>query len=359
MNPAKDEEEKLPLVTNIVGVNVNNDPKVFQSITDLIHLCVGDKCSELEIDLTRQLIQTSLKLITEGHDIGQLKLMSRALKEMRYAYRIFNQYSGVHRVSIFGSARTPEDHPDYIAARAFSQGMADMGWMCITGAANGIMKAGLEGSKKESSFGLSIRLPFESGSNTVIEGDPKLIIFRYFFTRKLMFLSHSEAVAVFPGGFGTQDELFEVLTLIQTGKTNVMPVVLIEGAMGNYWQHWEHYVHKRLLNSHWISEEDQNLYYLAPTVEAAVEHVKQFYKRFHSYRYVKNKLIIRLKSPITEEQLDLLNDKYSTLVLDGRMEQCKMFPEENQLPELPRLVFEHTRKHIGLLRALIDQINAF
>lgn len=349
----------FPNDKELIGLNVNNDPRVLESIENLIKLCTNGNCTELEVDLTKQLIQTSLKLITEGHDLGQLKLMTRALKEMRYAYRVFNLYKGVKRISIFGSARTPEDHGDYIAARAFSEGMAKMQWMCITGAANGIMKAGLEGSKKEGSFGLSIRLPFESGSNTVIEGDPKLIIFRYFFTRKLMFLSHSDAVAVFPGGFGTQDELFEVLTLMQTGKANVIPVVLVEAEGGNYWHHWEHYLNKRLLNNQWISEEDKNLFYIAPTVDDALVHIQKFYQNFHSYRYFKQWIVIRIKKEITSEQLELLNNKFDILFSHGVIEQRAAFPEENDYMDLPRLVFHHTRKHVGYLRALIDQINEF
>ena len=190
-----------------------NDERILEAIQSLILAC-GGAPESFDGELITQMIQTSLKLMTEGHDTGQLKLITRSLKEMRHAYRVFNRYEGIRRIGIFGSARTPEDHIDYITARRFSEGIAEKGWMCLTGAANGIMKAGLEGPKKESSFGLSIRLPFEAGVNSVIEGDPKLMVFRYFFTRKLMFISHSDAVAVFPGGFGTLDELFEVLTLM-------------------------------------------------------------------------------------------------------------------------------------------------
>ena len=227
-------------------------------------------------NLIAQIIETALKLMSEDHDLGQLKVISRSIKEMRYAYNIFERYKDAPCVSIFGSARTPEAHPDYIAAKNFSANMANKGWMCITGAANGIMKAGLEGPKKTQSFGLSILLPFESASNTVIEGDPKLIHFRFFFTRKLMFMSHSDALAVFPGGFGTLDELFEMLTLMQTGKGNIIPVVLIEGAGGSYWQKWRRYINDNLMDEHWISKEDASFYYLAPSPEDAVQHIMKF-----------------------------------------------------------------------------------
>ena len=177
-----------------------------------------------------ELLGTGLKLLSDGCDVSQIKLIENAVKEIRRSYRVFNRFRGVQKVSIFGSARTPEDHPDYIAARSFGQSMAAEHWMAITGAGDGIMKAGHEGPSRESSFGLSIRLPFETNANDIIAGDDKLISFKYFFTRKLMFVSHSDAVAVFPGGFGTMDEIFEVLTLIQTGKSPIVPIVLVEGA---------------------------------------------------------------------------------------------------------------------------------
>lgn len=334
------------------------DDRIVSSIKELIALA-GGKENSFEADLTLQQIQTSLRLLSEGHNIGQLKLITRALKEMRYAYRIFNEHPGTHKISIFGSARTPEDHPDYIAAQQFSREVSKYGWMCITGAANGIMKAGLEGSMPDSSFGLSIRLPFEAPTNNFIEGDPKLIHFRYFFTRKLMFMSHSDAVAAFPGGYGTMDELFEILTLMQTGKTSIIPVVLLEGSKGDYWSNWENYVKNNLLEKGWISPQDIHLYYIAPTIKAGVDHIEKFYQRYHSNRYVKDDLVIRMKSPITEEQLDELNEKFSSVVKTGKIRMSDALPEEDSYKDLPRLVFHHVRKDFGKLRALIDQINEF
>lgn len=335
------------------------DEAITNPIKDLIELC-GKPSDTFEADLIMQMIQTCLRLMTEGFDNGQLKLINRALKEMRYAYRVFNQHKKNTRcVSIFGSARTPHDHADYLAAKAFSSHLAKLGWMCITGASEGIMKAGHEGSEKESSFGLSIRLPFEITTNSVIEGDPKLIIFRYFFTRKLMFLSHSDAIAAFPGGFGTLDELFEVLTLIQTGKTSIVPIVLVEGIGGSYWKNWEKYLKEHILSSGWISEEDQNLYYIAANEKDAIQHILKFYHRYHSSRYVKELLVIRLLTPLTEEQVDLLNSKFSTLKISGMFQQTSALPEESDYLTLPRLVFHHSRKHFGTLRLLIDAINNF
>lgn len=331
---------------------------ILEKIHALIKDCAGDPAS-FEGDLVGQIIQNALKLLSEGHDAGQLKVITRSVKEMRYAYRVFNHYKNSPCVSIFGSARTPEEHPDYIAAKSFSATIAKHGWMCITGGANGIMKAGLEGPPKESSFGLSIRLPFEVPTNTLIEGDPKLIVFRYFFTRKLMFMSHSHAMAAFPGGVGTLDELFEMLTLIQTGKSNIIPIVLVEGNGGNYWQAWRQYINDNLLKNGWISPEDERLYHVAPTPDDAVHHILKFYTRYHSSRYVKDILVIRLLSPLAEAQIAQLNDKYKRLVATGTIATCPPFPEETDHRELPRIAFHHTRNHFGLLRMLIDDINDF
>lgn len=334
------------------------DENLISSIRDLVRQCGGDPES-FDGQLIAQQIESSLKLINDGHDTGQLKLITRSLKEMRYAYRVFNTYKGSRRVSIFGSARTPEDHPDYIAAKEFSTALNNKGWMCITGAAEGIMKAGLEGVRPESSFGLSIRLPFESSANAVIEGDPKHITFRYFFTRKLMFMSHSDAVAVFPGGFGTMDELFETLTLMQTGKANIIPVVLLEGKDGVYWSHWKAYVDNAFLVNKWISPEDESFFYIAPTPQAAVDHIVKFYTRYHSSRYVGDELVIRLQKALTDEQVEQLNEEFPQLVVSGKFKQVTAYPEESDSRELPRLAFHHTKWQFGFVRRLIDRINLF
>jgi len=317
---------------------------------------------ELEVDdfakrIASDMVLTTIRLIRDGADGGQLKLINSALKEMRYAYRVFNRFRGRRKISIFGSARTPVDHPDYDAARRFSALMAESSWMSITGAGLGIMQAGHEGPKREHSFGLSIRLPFETTANTIIEGDPKLINFRYFFTRKLMFMSHADAVAVFPGGFGTMDELFEALTLIQTGKNNIVPVVLVEGEGGHYWKDWLGYIQTHLLGNGWISPEDPHLFHVATTVEDAAEHVLRFYRRYHSSRYVREKLVLRLLEPLSAAQIATLNDRFAVLLETGSIEQGGAFPEEDDHLELPRLHFHHNRHHFATVRAMIDAIN--
>lgn len=335
-----------------------SDKFIEPAINNLIE-SIGADPDSFEGQLVAQIMETALKLLMEKHDLGQLKVITRAIKEMRYAYNVFNLYKSAPCISIFGSARTPEDHPDYLAAKTFSAAIAKEGWMCITGAANGIMKASVEGPQKAQSFGLSIRLPFETPLNTVIEGDPKLIFFRFFFTRKLMFMSHSQAMAAFPGGYGTLDELFEMLTLIQTGKSNIIPIVLIEGKDGKYWQQWESYVKDHLLKNRLISPEDTSLYYLAPDPIAAVNHIIKFYSRYHSSRYVKDLFVLRMLKPISESQLALLNKKYSALLESGTITFSPPLPGENDFLELPRIVFRHTRRDFALLRQLIDEINNF
>lgn len=332
--------------------------EIAEKIQELVAL-TGIDPQSLQADLIGQIISSSLRMANGDFDMGQLKLMTRAFKEMRYAYRVFNEHRNTRCVSIFGSARTSESSPDYQFAKAFSSAFAAKGWVCMTGAADGIMRAGLEGAGKDASFGLSIRLPFENSIHTVLAGDPKLINFNYFFTRKLMFLSHSDAVAAFPGGVGTQDELFEVLTLMQTGKSNIIPVVLLEGHHGRYWQAWEHYIQNNLLANGFISAEDQFLYYRAPGVQQAVDHIDQFYRRYHSSRYVKDILVIRMLTSLHESQIALLNEEFGKLITSGKIEATSSLPEEDDHLDLPRLSLHHNRKHFGLLRAMIDRINAF
>lgn len=335
-----------------------NSPETTTLIHELITSCGGDPNST-EGGLTTQMIQTSIRFLLEKHDTGQIKLITRAVKELRHAFNVFNQYPNIRRISMFGSARTPEDHPDYQIAKKFSALMAEQDWMCITGAAHGIMKAGLEGSTRQGGFGLSIRLPFEIPISEVIDEDPKHILFRYFFTRKLMFLSQADCVVALPGGFGTLDELFEVLTLMQTGKGDIIPVVLLEHPGGSYWRSWEHYMNEHLLAQGLISSEDQYLYHITYSAEEAVKHVLHFYRRYHSSRYVDDYLVIRLLSPLTQSQVDTLNKMFSGLIASGKIEMSGPLEKENELQDLPRLIFRHNRRNFGLLRAMIDHINDF
>ncbi len=333
-----------------------DDPVVGELVDKLLD-AVGGKPGSAEHRLVRDLLITSTKLIPDGRHTGELKLITAAVKEMRYAYRVFARYADPHKITIFGSARTAETHPDYKAAVEFSKLMSQAGWMAITGAGDGIMKAGHEGPGRAASFGVAIRLPFEQQTNTVIAGDEKLIHFRYFFTRKLMFISQAEGVALFPGGFGTMDEAYETLTLVQTGKASPMPIVCIEGEGGSYWKNWDAWVKANLLVNGWINAEDLNLYYIAKDPRDAMEHVLAFYRNYHSSRYVKDDLIIRMRRPLSEKQVEELNAEFKVLVRDGKITQRGPYDIETDSRELPRLAFTHTKHKMGIVRKLIDRIN--
>jgi len=333
------------------------DPAIQKQLGEMITAVSGVTEEVYEHRLVRDLMTAALKLIPDGRDTGELKLISAAVKELRYAYRVFGQYPSTRKVTIFGSARTPAEHPDYAAAVEFSRLMAAKKWMAITGAGDGIMKAGHEGPGREASFGVAIRLPFETSANTVIAGDEKLINFRYFFTRKLMFLSQCDAVAVYPGGFGTMDEVYEVLTLVQTGKSSMIPIVLLEGEGVRYWDEWHEFVTEKLLGHKMINDEDRSLYKICRTAEEGVEEIERFYRVYHSSRYVRDDLIIRMNYAISDEDVAAINKEFAVLVKNGSMVQCGPYPEEDDHLDKPRLAFTHTRYHFALVRRLIDRIN--
>ncbi len=310
-------------------------------------------------DLLREMMVTICRLSADRADRGDLKILNTALKELRYAFKVFTPYATIPKVSIFGSARTPEDHPQYLEAKKFAELIGREGWMVITGAGGGIMRAGHHGASRESSFGVSIALPFEQFTNDVIADDAKLVNFKYFFTRKLMFIKEAEAVVLFPGGFGTQDEGFEALTLIQTAKTSPIPVVLCEAPGGTYWQHWRTYVTTELLGNRMIDPADMNLFYVADHAEDAVAEITRFYRRFHSMRYVWDQLVIRMNSPISNALLADLQQQFADILMSKPVEQRHgPLPEEQGLfPDKPRLVMNFDRRNTGRLRALINRIN--
>ncbi|MHC4444347.1 MAG: LOG family protein [Planctomycetota bacterium] len=310
-------------------------------------------------DLLAEMMIAICRLAKDGTDRGDLKLLTRAFKELRYAFKVFAPYAHVRKVSIFGSSRTPKDHPDYIQADTFARRMRQLNWMVITGAGDGIMRAGHDGAGKAASFGVAIRLPYEQKTNTIISEDPKLISFNYFFTRKLMFIKEASAVALFPGGFGTQDEGFETLTLIQTGKTEMIPIILIDAPGGTYWQKWKSYIEKVLLPTAMIAPQDLHLYTITDNVEHAVQEIVQFYTIYHSARYVGDLLAMRLNLPMTDQILEKLNDTFSDIITEGRIEQHPgpLDEENGELPEKPRLTLKFNHKDYGRLRLLIDQVN--
>jgi hypothetical protein len=309
-------------------------------------------------DLYRDMLVTVCRLARGETGRGDVKLLHKALAELRYGFKVFAPYKDTRKISIFGSSRTPEDHPDYLAAVEFSRRMCEVGWMVITGAGDGIMKAGHDGAGVEASFGVAIRLPFEQKTNTVIAEDDKLVNFRYFFTRKLMFMKEASAVALFPGGFGTQDEGFEALTLIQTGKAPILPIVMVEQPGGTYWLQWRAYVKSELLGAGMVSPEDMNLFYITDDIEDAVEEVLRFYRVYHSMRFVGDELVLRLQRPVSDATIERLNDEFGGIITGGRIEATEpLGPEADELPELPRIKLRFNRKDLGLLRVLIDRVN--
>jgi uncharacterized protein (TIGR00730 family) len=311
-------------------------------------------------DMVAEIVANALKLLRDQTNRGDIKLINKSFKELRYALKIFAPYRDVLKVSIFGSARTPETSEDYKQAARFGKLMADSGWMVITGAGGGIMAAGHGGAGPEPSFGLAIRLPFEQKTNEFIANNPKLINFKYFFTRKLMFVRSSQAIVLFPGGFGTMDEGFEVLTLVQTGKSVPMPIVFVDHPGGNFWQGWQHYVKNHLLASGLISEEDLHLFKITDTVEEAAKELKHFYSNYHSIRIARDDLVIRLRRAPNTAQLAEITEKFSSIKTRGDFRVSAALPverDEPSLKDLPRLVFAFNRKDHGKLRMLIDYLN--
>jgi len=279
---------------------------------------------------------------------------------LRYAFKIFAPYRHRRKVTVFGSARLPAGHPAYQQAVAFSKRMADAGFMVITGAASGIMEAGHVGAGRENSIGVNILLPFEQDANAIIAGDAKLMHLKYFFTRKLLFVKESDAIALFPGGFGTQDEGFEVLTLIQTGKSHLFPVVMVDEPGGDYWKRWQEYVEGVLKPRGLISPADTALYKVTDSLDEAVLEILNFYRVYHSMRYVKNDLVLRLNHELPEPFIQRIRQEVADIVDSGTFEQTPALPAEandTHLATLPRLRFHFDRRNLGRLRMLIDTIN--
>lgn len=311
-------------------------------------------------DLVNEMLATTLKLLRDTNNRADLKLINTSLKELRYALKVFGPYKDVRKISVFGSARTAVDHADYLAALDFSKRIAALGWMVITGAGGGIMAAGHGGAGAAPSFGLAIRLPFEQRTNEFIEGDPKLINFKYFFTRKLMFVRSSHAIALFPGGFGTMDEGFEVLTLIQTGKAAPMPVVFMDHQGSGFWEGWRKYVEGHLLPSKLISPADLNLYKITQDLDEGIREVTHFYNTYHSIRYVRDTLVMRLQRRPSAQQMDEIRRMFGHMSMKGTMEITDPLPLERDEPtiaHLPRLTFAFNKRDQGGLRQLINYLN--
>lgn len=337
-----------------LGEDVKERPQPADEPTDAAQVAIRRR------DLYAELRATIDQLESEGTTRGDLKILNRTLSELRHAFRVFQPYRRQRKVTVFGSARTPETHPTYQQAVAYSTKMAEHGWMTITGAGHGIMEAGHKGAGIELSMGLNIHLPFEQSANPVIEGDHKLVTMKYFFTRKLMFVKECSAVTSLPGGFGTLDETVEVLTLLQTGKQTMLPVVLLDAPGGDFWQHFGQFVAQTLLADGLISPEDTALYMITDSADAAVEETLRFYRVYHSLRYVRDELVLRITQYLSQADLDALNTEFSDILVSGKIEQVSALPEERNEPDLaslPRLKMHFNRKNLGRLRLLINRIN--
>lgn len=320
----------------------------------------GAEARQQFAELVRRLRQTADQLPVDRSADEDLKILSQTLRELRRAFTVFAPYRAQRKLTVFGSARTPRDAPAYQQAVRLGQMMAENGWFVVTGAATGIMEAGHRGAGREHAMGLNIMLPFEQEANEVIRGDGKLVTMKYFFTRKLMFVKECDAVVCLPGGFGTLDEAFEVITLLQTGKRELIPVIFLDAPGGTFWQDWLAYIRNNLLAGNMISPEDLALFQVTDSVETTVAEILRFYRVFHSMEYVNGRLVLRLRQRISQWRLDAMQDDFADLLADGQFRQESEISGEGHRPELAglaRLAFHFNRRSLGRLRQLIDAIN--
>ena len=337
------------------------DEKLDRQLEDLVRDAVASHSGhDHDEAMVREMIVSILKMHRDDTERGDLKIVNSALKELRYSFLVFSRYRETPKVTVYGSARTAPENPNYELAAEFANLMADTHqWMVVTGAGPGIMEAGNLGAGTDYGFGVNIRLPFEADPNPYVH-ESRLINFKYFFTRKLMFVKESDAFAVFPGGFGTQDETFELLTLIQTGKSDLHPVVLMEAEGTNYWGEWFKFV-EALRDQGMIAPDDLSLFTYTNNAEEAAAEIRRFYNNYHSQRYVEGKLILRLKHEPSDAMVAQLNDEFGDIVVKGVIEKITATPAEIATDDnvsLPRIRLHFDRRHLGRLRLMLDRLNA-
>jgi uncharacterized protein (TIGR00730 family) len=310
--------------------------------------------------LIAEMMRTILRLREDETSRGDLKILNRALKELRHAFKVFAPYRSVRKVSIFGSTHIQENDPYYQFTKEVAERLVREEFMIITGAGPGIMQAGHEGAGRERSFGVNIRLPAVQQSNRFIQGDPKLMSFHFFFTRKLMFVKEADAVVIFPGGFGTHDELLESLTLAQTGKSQIVPILLMDLPDKVYWQKWQGFVRDAMQSRRYINGDEFSFFKIMSDADTAVREIKTFYRNFHSYRFVKRDLVIRLNHQPTSGLVDTLNQMFPDILTGGKIRQTEPLLDESDDPgtlHLDRLLVPFNRENFARLRQMIDVIN--
>lgn len=339
---------------------VSNHADIARQLEALLDLAIHQQKEPRARRFIAELLEQGLLLGAEHDVVPDLKLVAVALAEIREALTAFRPYPGCKKVTVFGSARTKPGDQLYQLATELGRRLAQEGYMVITGAGPGIMTAAHEGAGRAQSFGVGIHLPFEQDVNLTVAEDPKMVEFRYFFTRKLFFLKEAEAVVVFPGGFGTHDEAFETLTLIQTGKAQMLPVIFIDQPGGGYWQAWEEFIQKTLFDGAYVSPEDRSLYRIVSDVEGALEEISNFYRVYHSSRTIRRQVIIRLKRPASSATLETLSEEFFDILGGRPIQTCDPFKEEADQPELidlPRIRLRFDHRSYGQLRRLIDRLN--
>lgn len=339
---------------------MDRQPDNLEDTLRMVQEVLATNRKDLRSLLYKDIILNALKCKQDDLDILDLKVINRAVAEFRHAACIFKPYRMVRKVSIFGSARVTSVSPYYELAVKLGHLLVEKGFMVITGAAEGIMRAGIEGAGPKNSFGVNILLPFERGSAKIIQDDPKVVRFKYFFTRKVFFVMEADAIALFPGGFGTHDEGFEVLTLLQTGKAPPMPVVLMELPGEEYWETWDQFIRQQLLARGFISPEDLTFYKIVRSPEEATDWIRSYYSTYHSIRQVRDRLVIRLEKELLDSHVRKLNEAFRDLVESGEIAKTSALHAEEDEPALlskPRLAFAYNKKSAGRLNEMILMIN--
>ena len=340
-----------------MALSSHNDPNL---LNQQLELLLFELSTHPELKYIQRSLETILRISRLDTERLNWKILTASLEDLEQGFQKFHPYRHTRKIAIFGSARTSPQQAEYKIASDFARLISQAGFMVITGAGGGIMQAGNEGAGRDNSFGLNIRLPFEQGANSAIDGDRKLIDFKYFFTRKLFFLKESDAIALFPGGFGTQDEAFETLTLCQTGKYGPVPLVLIDKPGGDYWESWNDYICQQLKDKGLISPEDPSLYTITDRLDVACQTIKDFYRVYHSSRYVNRLFVMRLNLELSDAAVEDLNQEFADILVEGKITKSAALPQEIkdlEAANLPRLVFYFNQKSLGRLYQLIATIN--